>query len=55
VSPSQRRKAKKRARIAPVADVATSVLESAFPPITGASARERFAARSRMAEALSNV
>jgi hypothetical protein len=33
-------------------DVATSVLESAFPPITGASARERFAARSRIAEAL---
>jgi hypothetical protein len=36
------------------ADVATSVLESAFPPITGACARERFAARSRIAEALSD-
>jgi hypothetical protein len=36
------------------ADVATSVLESVFPPVTGASARERFAARSRIAAALSD-
>ncbi|HVN70136.1 MAG TPA: hypothetical protein VMU38_10875 [Candidatus Binatia bacterium] len=36
-------------------DLATSVLESVLPRITGASARERFAARSRVAEALGDA